>query len=144
MKERSIEIEMNKDVLKARRRNLEEEIGRLRSDIMGRVLKIEHLEKRYYIAISLLGKDESGEPLSISHYKFKKAQEKFFLQQEGDELDKKIRTAEKEIIAMENTLKVLNLTNANYKASLAPVDEDGKFFAHEKFSLYLFEIDLFF
>lgn len=126
MKERQIEIFVNKDILTAKRRNIEEEKGRLKRDIMGRYIKIEQLQKKYHITMMSLGKDEDGQPLSVTHFKIKTAQEKYMLQKEGDELDMKIRKAEQEIIAMENTLKVVNTTNATYKQSLTPVEENGK------------------
>ena len=57
---------------------------------------------------------------------FQSAQEKYELQQEGDELDARIRKTEKEIQAMENTLKLINATNENYKRNLFAVDEECK------------------
>jgi hypothetical protein len=41
-------------------------------------------------------------------------------------LDAKIRRTEKEIQAMENTLKVINSTNEEYKKSLSTVAEESK------------------
>nr|CAD7404354.1 unnamed protein product [Timema cristinae] len=61
----------------------------------------------------------------ITERNLKSAQEKYMLQEEGDALDAKIRRAEKEIKAMENTLVVVNATNDTYKKSLAIVDEDS-------------------
>nr|CAD7198868.1 unnamed protein product [Timema douglasi] len=61
----------------------------------------------------------------ITERNLKSAQEKYMLQEEGDALDSKIRRAEKEIKAMENTLVVVNATNDTYKKSLAIVDEDS-------------------
>lgn len=46
------------------------------------------------------------------------------MQQEGDELDKKIKIAEKEIVAIENTLKMVNLTNVAFKNNLSPLKEN--------------------
>lgn len=126
MKERQVEIYINKDILTAKRRNIDEEKGRMKRDIMGRYIKIEQLQKKYHLTMMSLGKDEDGQPLSVTHFKIKTAQEKYLLQKEGDELDMKIRKAEKEIIAMENTLKVVNTTNATYKQSLTAVEENGK------------------
>lgn len=54
------------------------------------------------------------------------AQEKIILQQEGDVLDAKIKKAEKEIEAMENTLKVVNTSNETYRKSLTMIDKEGK------------------
>lgn len=62
----------------------------------------------------------------MSIYWFQSAQEKYELQQQGDELDAKIRTAEKEIQAMENTLKVINAANDKYKKNLSAVDGESK------------------
>lgn len=125
MKERQIEISANRDVLLVRRRNLDEENGRLRKDMMGRRTKTEQLQKKYYLTMMSMGKDDDGQPLSVTYYKVKNAQEKYMLQQEGDELDQKISQAEKEIVAMENTLKVINTTNDTYRKNLAAVDEEG-------------------
>jgi septal ring factor EnvC (AmiA/AmiB activator) len=67
--------------------------------------------------------------LAVSYFSpvlFQSAQEKYELQQEGDELDARIRKTEKEIEAMENTLKLINATNENYKRNLFAVDEESK------------------
>lgn len=126
MKERQIEINTNKEILMVKRRNFDEERGRLKRDIMSRYTKIEQLQKKYGIAMMMLGKGEGGQTMSVTYYKIKNAQEKYMLQQEGDELDQKIRRAETEIVAMENTLKVVNSTNSTYKHSLEAVEENGK------------------
>jgi septal ring factor EnvC (AmiA/AmiB activator) len=60
------------------------------------------------------------------HVLFQSAQEKYELQQQGDELDARIRKTEKEIQAMENTLKVINATNDKYKRNLSAVDQESK------------------
>ncbi|XP_044268674.1 GRIP and coiled-coil domain-containing protein 2-like [Tribolium madens] len=124
--ERMLEIETSKDILLAKRRNLSEDNGRLRCDIAERRIKLDQFKKKYDIILASLGKDEDGQPLSVTHFKIKNAQEKYFLQQEGDALDMKIKKAEKEILAMENTLKVVNLTNVAFKQSLGAVEDDGR------------------
>lgn len=141
MRERQLEINANKDVLLVRKRNIDEENGRLRKDIMGRKTKMEQLQKKYYLTMMSLGKDDDGQPLSISYFKIKTAQEKYMLQVKGDELDQKINQAEKEIIAMENTLKVINATNDTYKENLAAVDEGSKFFKRTIYYLFSYFTD---
>ncbi|KAL1491322.1 hypothetical protein ABEB36_011935 [Hypothenemus hampei] len=124
MKEHTLEIDTKKVIVLAKKRNLEEEKGRLKSDISLRKVKIEQMQKKYHIELMTLGKDEEGQPLSVTHFKIKFAQEKFTLQQQGDELDNKIKVAEKEIVAIENTLKIVNLTNVAFKNNLSPLKDD--------------------
>ena len=57
------------------------------------------------------------EESSQAYYVIKAAQEKEELQREGDELDAKIKKAEKELRALENTLDVVNSNNETYKQS---------------------------
>ena len=56
---------------------------------------------------------------------FQNAQESALLQQQGDELDGYINQAEKEIYAMENTLKVLNSANDSYRNTLDEITENS-------------------
>nr|XP_022910929.1 coiled-coil domain-containing protein 39-like [Onthophagus taurus] len=126
LKERQIEIATHQDILQAERRNLEESRSRLKADLSLRKIRIEQFQKKHHLALMALGKDDDGQPLSITHIKIREAQERYELQQEGDELDNKVKRTEKEILAMENTLKVVNMTNTVYRKSLEPFEEDNK------------------
>lgn len=126
MKERQLEIKVNKDILTCRKKNLEEELGRLKLDAVNRKVKVDHLQKRYEVLMSLLGRDETGEPMTLVHFKLLVAQQKHELQKAGDDMDKKVNRAEKEIMALENTLKVITLNNNCFKASMHPVDKAGE------------------
>ncbi|RZF34454.1 hypothetical protein LSTR_LSTR013024 [Laodelphax striatellus] len=53
------------------------------------------------------------------------AQERTELQEKGDILDAKISSTEKEILAMENTLKLMNSTNHCYKQNLDSIDANS-------------------
>lgn len=54
---------------------------------------------------------------------YQAAQDKEALQRQGDELDLKIRKAEKEIRALENTLILMNTCNQNYRQSMSKVTD---------------------
>lgn len=55
------------------------------------------------------------------------AQDKEELQREGDELDARIRKAEREIRALENTLKLMNSRNETYRKSFNKVTDTSEF-----------------
>lgn len=54
------------------------------------------------------------------------AQERHELQEIGDDLDSKIKKAEDEIPAMENTLRVISAANDCYKRNLDSIDSNSK------------------
>jgi len=58
---------------------------------------------------------DTGETVTVTQLKIQAAQERYELQQMGDKLDSKIRTTEREITAMENTLKAVLVANTSYK-----------------------------
>ena len=69
---------------------------------------------------------EGEEERSNAYYVIKAAQDKEELQREGDALDASIRKAEKEIRALENTLRVLNGRNDQYRKSFKGITDSSE------------------
>lgn len=97
MNQRRHEINIHKDMLKAQIKSAEVERQTVSSELHERISKIDKLRKRYEILMISMAPPEGEEERSQAYFVIKAAQEKEELQREGDELDAKIRKAEKEI-----------------------------------------------
>lgn len=118
MEERTKEIEIHKDMLRLKIKNAEEERHSANSELRDRIGKVEKLKRRYEILTTQFAPQEGEEEHSQAFYVIKAAQQREELQREGDELDAKIRKAEKEIKGLENTLKLMNDRNEEYRMNL--------------------------
>ncbi|NXO12327.1 CCD39 protein, partial [Oriolus oriolus] len=116
--ERTEEIRIHKAMLDSQIRLLDQERHRMSAEFQDRLWKIDRLKSRYEM-FTLSMSPEGEETKSQAYYVIKAAQEREALQQQGDDLDAKICKAEKEIIAMENSLCVLKNWNRNYKISVS-------------------------
>ncbi|XP_065841210.1 coiled-coil domain-containing protein 39-like [Oscarella lobularis] len=123
MAERTHEIDMHKDMLKAQIRAQESEKQKMNVEVFERFSKIDKLRKRYEILVVSMAPPEGDEDHSQAYYVIKAAQEREELQRKGDELDARIRQAEKEIRALENTLRLMNGKNESYRKSFNKVDQ---------------------
>ncbi|KAJ3058607.1 Coiled-coil domain-containing protein 39, partial [Rhizoclosmatium hyalinum] len=118
LEERTKEIQIHNDMLRVQVKNAEEERHSANSELRDRVGKVEKLRRRYEILMTQFAPEEGEEEHSQAFYVIKASQEREELQREGDELDAKIRKAEKEIKALENTLKLMNDRNEGYRMNL--------------------------
>lgn len=123
MKERHQEINIHKEMLNAQVRAVNEERQQISAELHERISKIDKLRKRYEILMVSMAPPEGEEERSQAYYVIKAAQEKEEFQREGDDLDARIRKAEKEIRALENTLKLMNNRNETYRKSFNRVTE---------------------
>ncbi|NWT67245.1 CCD39 protein, partial [Prunella himalayana] len=124
--ERTEEIRIHKAMLDSQIRLLDQERHRLSAEFQDRLWKIDKLKSKYEIFTLSMMPPDGEEMKSQAYYVIKAAQEKEALQQEGDDLDAKICKAEKEIMAMENSLCVLKNWNRHYKNSLKPFPETSE------------------
>ncbi|GFR92728.1 coiled-coil domain-containing protein 39 [Elysia marginata] len=125
MKERHQEISIHKEMLTAQVKATDEERQQISAELHERISKIDKLRKRYEILMVSMAPPEGEEEKSQAYYVIKAAQEKEELQREGDDLDAKIRKAEKEIRALENTLKLMNGRNEQYRKSFNKITDSS-------------------
>merc|ERR1719362_2841584 len=104
MEEREKEIEVHVEVLRAQLKGSEEEKHKAAIELAERKQKIFNLKSKYENVVSKVKKEDGEEQMSQAQYMLKAAQEKEALQRQGDDLDDKIRRAEREIRSLENTL----------------------------------------
>ncbi|KAM9316555.1 coiled-coil domain-containing protein 39 [Gastrophryne carolinensis] len=126
MKERTQEIALHKEMLKSQIRLVDQERQSISSELHDRLSKVEKMRKRFEIITVAMMPPEGEEEKSQAYYIIKAAQEKEELQRVGDELDAKIRKAEKEMNALENTLQVINGCNSSYRKSFNKVTETSE------------------
>ncbi|XP_064615155.1 coiled-coil domain-containing protein 39-like [Liolophura sinensis] len=123
MKERRQEISIHREMLTAQIRAGDDERQQISAELHERISKIDKLRKRYEILMVSMAPPEGEEEKSQAYYVIKAAQDKEELQREGDELDARIRKAEREIRALENTLKLMNSRNETYRKSFNKVTD---------------------
>lgn len=126
MKERKKEIGVHKEMLFSQLKAAEEERQTVNAELHQRMAKIDKLRKRYEILMVSMAPPEGEDEKSQAYYVIKAAQDKEELQREGDELDAKIRKAEKEIRALANTLRLMNSRNETYRKSFNKVTETSQ------------------
>uniref|UniRef100_A0A7M4EUF6 Coiled-coil domain-containing protein 39 n=1 Tax=Crocodylus porosus TaxID=8502 RepID=A0A7M4EUF6_CROPO len=126
MAERTEEIKVHKAMLESQLRFVDQERQHVSAEFQERLSKIDKLRRRYEILTIVMMPPEGEEEKTQTYYVIKAAQDKEDLQREGDDLDAKIRKAEKEVVALENTLRVLNNCNSNYRNSFKKVTETSE------------------
>mmetsp|Transcript_129202 Transcript_129202/g.288806 ORF Transcript_129202/g.288806 Transcript_129202/m.288806 type:complete len:900 (+) Transcript_129202:132-2831(+) len=132
MEEREKEIEVHIEVLRAQIRCAEEERHKAAIELAERKQKIFTLKSKYDNVSSKVKKEDGEEQHSQAHYMIKAAQEKEELQRKGDEMDDKIRRAEREIRSLENTLGHLVTRNQKYKESFTSQNAQNSAEVEEK------------
>ncbi|XP_009998336.1 PREDICTED: coiled-coil domain-containing protein 39 [Chaetura pelagica] len=123
--QRTEEIRIHKAMLDSQIRLEEREVQHIRTKLQDRLSKIDRLKCRYKVLTAgLMPPDEEEEP--PIYYLRKAAQEKEILQCKRLDLDAKICKAKKEIVALENTLCIINNCNSNYRNSFKAVAETSE------------------
>ncbi|KAI5642252.1 hypothetical protein NE865_05614 [Phthorimaea operculella] len=103
---------------------MEEDCSKLRVMIKERQQRVMTLIKRYDIFIASLGKDDNGEEMSITFFKIKMAAERAELREKGAALDADIGRREKDVSALEATMKVVAAAHAHFMHHMLPLADD--------------------
>ena len=112
MEEREKEINVHKETLLAEKRAAEEEKHKVLVELSDRKCKVQNLKVKYKNR-----SNDDGEERTQAYYVIKAAQEREELQRYGDELDSKIKKAEREIACLSDTLEHLKGRNTRYRDS---------------------------
>ncbi|EDV94837.1 coiled-coil domain-containing protein 39 [Drosophila grimshawi] len=126
IKDRFVELRSQQDVLLLKRKHLNEELSTLRADLGERKKHIASMRARFELTSALLGVNEDGTVITATQLKVENAQERQLLGDEGDALNKKVLKAEKEVIALENTLRQFDKSNDKYRKNLKTYDDNSK------------------
>eukprot|EP00210_Caulerpa_lentillifera_P005239 g5006.t1 len=116
--EKKVEIAIQQDCLKFELKNVRDDLHRVKLKLSDRKSRSEKLRLKHE---TLLSKKESlfdSELRSREYYMIRAAQEKEELKQEGEQMEVKIKVAEKEVSGLEIALKGLVLSNQDYKQSI--------------------------
>lgn len=124
MEQRKKEIQVHLDTQEAEKKVLEEERHKISVELAERSIKLDTLKAKYDTLSAMAPYGDEG-PQSQAYYVIKAAQKREELQRKGDELDHNIRVAEKEIRALQATLKHLNKQNSEYREGFAVVDRNS-------------------
>mmetsp|Transcript_4386 Transcript_4386/g.10991 ORF Transcript_4386/g.10991 Transcript_4386/m.10991 type:complete len:540 (-) Transcript_4386:72-1691(-) len=122
MEERKQEVTVHVDSLKTELRFVRDDIHRITLELKEREMKIDKLQAKYD-TLANKQKAEEGEEVTQAYYVIKAAQQREELQRKGDDLDAKIRKAEKEVRALEKSLDKLGIKNTQYARSFKKVDD---------------------
>lgn len=125
MNDRLIDVKSQMNLLTMKKKCLIEERAQMKADVGDRLLKIEQLKKRYALSMDLLGRNDDGTTVTAVQIKIQMAQEKYLLLNQGNELNEKVVKAENEIKCLENTLKLMNFSNDEYRKVFETVTESS-------------------
>merc|ERR1711871_1352121 len=123
MQERRKEIEVHQSVQKAGQKVAQDEEHAMKMELADRKRALAALRARYSAVAT---RSEGAESQSQAFFVIQAAQKREELQREGDILDGKIRIAEKEVRALEKTLRHLKRRNEKFRKGFQNADEGSK------------------
>jgi chromosome segregation ATPase len=129
MEERRHEIDTHAELLKAQLKMIQEDVHRATLEMRERSMRVGKLQTKFEVLVNRArrpgGDENDGLPgeHSQAYYVVKAAQEREDLQRKGDDLDASIRKQEKDIAALEATLRQLTAQNESFRTAHRAVDD---------------------
>ncbi|RLN95048.1 hypothetical protein BBJ28_00017905 [Nothophytophthora sp. Chile5] len=133
MEERKREIAAHRELQRAANKAIEDERHRVSVELAEREQRVRKLQAKFETLCKMGGyanaeddaTGEAGKERSQAYFVIRAAQRREELQREGDELDDKIRVAEKDVRALKKTLAHLEERNSAYRKSFHRADLAG-------------------
>ncbi|KAL4133358.1 hypothetical protein PRIC2_003676 [Phytophthora ramorum] len=132
MEERKREIAAHQDLQRAANKSIEDERHRVSVELADRENRVRKLQAKFETLCKMGAyadddgdTGEAGKERSQAYFVIRAAQRREELQREGDELDDKIRVAEKDVRALKKTLAHLEERNSAYRKSFHRADLAG-------------------
>ncbi|KAL3668603.1 hypothetical protein V7S43_005906 [Phytophthora oleae] len=132
MEERKREIAAHQELQRAANKAVEDERHRVSVELADRENRVRKLQAKFETLCKMGayaddddGTGEAGKERSQAYFVIRAAQRREELQREGDELDDKIRVAEKDVRALKKTLAHLEERNSAYRKSFHRADLAG-------------------
>lgn len=119
------ELKIQVQVLNEKKKHMNDFRQKLKQELSEQSVKLDVLRKRYDLVTDLLTRDDQGVVLTGAQIKIKTGQEKQILLDKGNKLNAKVLQAEKDIKAMENTLRVVNYSNDTYRRNTLHSGQDN-------------------
>ncbi|CAH8506348.1 unnamed protein product [Heterobilharzia americana] len=132
IKQRTEQINLHQTMLNKQIKINETENSQLNIEIQERKSKIDKLIKRYEILTALMSPPDGEETRNQAYYIIRAAQDKELLQRKGDTLDNETRILEQEIVALENTLALMNGCNTVYRMSHSKLPDNAEEIQQQK------------
>jgi len=123
LEEKRQEAELSRDELKQQLISVQKETHRANLELQERKKKAEKLKSKYDVVCGKVAPPDGEQEQSHVYKVIQAAQEREQLQREGDELDAKVKKAEKETQQLEKTLGKLNKRNSEYRQSFRKVSD---------------------
>ncbi|XP_061550367.1 coiled-coil domain-containing protein 39 [Phycodurus eques] len=136
IQERQEEIRVYSQMLSQQLRTTEQERQKISMELNGKLSKIDASKKHYEVVTFTMAAQEDDEDAvkSQAHYIAQAALEKAELKQQGECLDNKIRKAEQENKALENTTLLFHFSNTGFHTTVVKAKEATPEY-QEKFEL---------